>query len=89
MSPFTVNLLYSLCMHHFEEIPSTDFFFHQKLVTENQQLAEFIGNPTLNKMQKEGEKINDFIAVYLILNLLCALLLMCLKNNYSCWAVHY
>ena len=45
-------------------------------MTENQQLAEFIGNPTLIKMQKEGEKINDFIAVYIILNLLCALLLL-------------
>ena len=29
---------------------------HQNLVATNKQLAGFIGNPTLNKMQKEGEK---------------------------------
>ena len=39
---------------------------HQKLVAENKQLAGFIGNPTLNKRQKES-KNNVTITLCMVL----------------------
>ena len=49
-------------------IKKTSYNSHQKLVTENQKLAEFIGNPTLNKRQKESEE--KIIIYYLCIDLL-------------------